>query len=88
MVAPSFEWNAMVLQTGQKLERLNGISMINMIKKMKRGGLCFVVNNVYYVEADNQHMPNYNPNVKPIHSLYEYDENLHGCSMSKFLAYE
>ena len=58
---PSLAWDAMLVRTKVRLELLNHLDMLNMIKKMKRGGLCFV-GSKRYAKANNQHMPDSDPN--------------------------
>ena len=41
--------------TDQKLYLISNINMLNMLEKMKRGGLCFA-GSQRYVQANNQHM--------------------------------
>ena len=47
-----------MVKTRLKLELLHDLDMLNMIEKMKRGGLCFVGSR-RYVKANSQHMPDY-----------------------------
>ena len=58
LTPPSLSWDAMLLNTKAKLELLHDLDMLNMIEKMKRGGLCFV-GSKRYVKANNQRMPDY-----------------------------
>ena len=56
----------MLVKTRLKLELLHDLDMLNMIEKMKRGGLCFV-GSKRYVKANNQHMPGYAKHIKVHH---------------------
>ena len=46
----------MFVKTRVKLELLHDLDMLNMIEKLKRGGL-FFVGSKSYVKANSQHMP-------------------------------
>ena len=61
--------------------------MLNMIEKMKRGGLC-CVGSARYVKADSQHLPDYDPNQPSNYIIYQDANNLYGCSMSEYLPYK
>ena len=61
--------------------------MLNMIEKMKRGGLC-CVGSTRYVKADSQHLPDYDPNQQSNYTIYHDANNLCGCSMSGYLPYK
>ena len=87
LTAPSLAWDAMLLKTKAKLELLYNIDMLNMIEKMKRGGLCFV-GSKRYVKANNQHVPDYDKDQQSNYILYLDANNLYGCSMSEYLPYQ
>ena len=87
LTAPSLAWGAMLLNTKAKLELSHNTDMLNMIEKMKRGGLCFV-GSKRYVKANNQHMPDYDTDQQSNYILYLDANNLYGCSMSEYLPYQ
>ena len=74
----------MLLNTNVKLDLLHNIDMLNMIEKMKRGGLCLVWRN-RYAKANNQHMPYYDAKKPSNYFIYEDANNLYGRSMSEYL---
>ena len=87
MTTPSVAWDAMLLNTKVKLELLHDLDMLNVIEKMKRGGLC--VGSKLYVKANNQHMgKDYDPNQPSNYIIYEGANNLYGCSMSEYLPHK
>ena len=76
-----------MVKTRLKLELLHDLDMLNMIEKMKRGGLCFVGSR-RYVKANSQHMPDYAENRISKYIIYQDANNLYGCSMSEYLPYK
>ena len=87
LTAPSLAWDAMLLNNKVKLEMLHYLDMLNMKEKIKRGGLrC--VGSTLYVKADNQHLPDYDPNQPSNYIIYQDANNLYGCSMSEYLPYK
>ena len=59
--------------------------MLKLIRKMKRGGLCFDCSR-RYVKANNPRMgKDLDANQPSNFRLYEDANNLYGCSMSKYL---
>ena len=87
LTTPSLAWDAMLLKTKAKLELLHNIDMLNMVEKMKRGGLC-CVGSKRYVKANNQHVPDYDKDQQSNYILYLDANNLYGCSMSEYLPYQ
>jgi hypothetical protein len=51
--APSLAWDAMLIKTGVKLYIITDLKMMDMIERMKRGGLCFVESK-RHVKANNK----------------------------------
>ena len=76
-----------MLENKVKLELLHDLDMLNMIEKMKRGGLCFV-GIKRYAKAKSQHMPYYDPNTPSNYIIYEDANNFYGCSMSEYLPHK
>ena len=78
----------MLLENKVKLELLHDLDMLNMIEKMKRGGVCFVCSK-RYVKANDQHMgKEYDPNQPSKYLIYQEANNLYGCSMSEYLLHK
>ena len=72
----------MFVKTRVKLELLHDLDMLNMIEKLKRGGLCFV-GSKRYVKANNQHMPDQAKTQLSNYIMYQDANNLYGCSICK-----
>ncbi|MFM7982472.1 MAG: hypothetical protein ACKPKO_24435 [Candidatus Fonsibacter sp.] len=66
---------------------MTAIDMLNMMERMKRGGLCFV-GSQRYVKANKKYLPDYNPSVESNYILYEDANNLYAYSMSENLPYK
>ena len=85
--APSLAWDAMLLMTGIELDLITDLEMLEMIEKMKRGGLCFV-GSERYVKANNHYLEDYD-NTKPeTYLMYVDANNLHGLAMMQLLPYK
>ena len=87
LTAPYLAWDAMLIMTDINMKLLYDIDMLNMIEKMKRGGLCFV-GSKRYVKANNQHLPDYDPKQPSNYIWYGDVNNLFGCSMFEYLPYK
>ena len=61
--------------------------MLNMIERMKRGGLCFV-GSQRHTEANNPYCDNYDPSKPTVYITYFDANNLYGGAMSEFLPYD
>ena len=61
--------------------------MLNMIERMKRGGLCFV-GSQRHAEANNPYCDNYDPSKPTVYITYFDANNLYGGAMSEFLPYD
>ena len=53
--APSLAWDAMLLLTNIELDLITDLKMLDLVERMKRGGLCFV-GSKRYVTANNKYM--------------------------------
>ena len=71
--APSLAWDAMLLMTGIELDLITDREMLEMIEKMKRGGLCFV-GSERHVKAKHHYLDDYD-NTKPETYLMYFDAN-------------
>ena len=82
--APALAWDSMLLKTGVKLDLITDLKMLDMIERMKRGGLCFV-GYKRHVKANNKHVENFKKD-KPSNYLMYWDaNNLYGWAMSQYL---
>ena len=60
LAAPGLPWHACLKITAIKLELLTDVSMLLMVEKGIRGGICHAIHR--YEEANNKCMKNYNKN--------------------------
>jgi len=90
--APSLSWDAWLKFCYEKygkefkLELLTDINMYLMFEKSIRGGLSQISKR--YAKANNQDLPNYNPNELLSWILYLDANNLYGGAMSAHLPYQ
>ena len=56
--APGLAWDAMLLKTNINLELMNDLEVLDIMERMKKGGLCFVGSKRHAV-ANNKYMENY-----------------------------
>ena len=85
LIAPGLAWDAMLLMMGIKLDLITDLSMLDMIEKMKRGGLCFV-GSKRHVKANNKCLHEFDD--KPSNYILYLDaNNLYGWAMSQLLPY-
>ena len=85
--APSLAWDAMLLMTKIELELITGHDMLDMIEKMKRGGLCFV-GSKRHVQANNHYLDNYDETKPETYLMYWDANNLYGWAMMQLSAYK
>jgi hypothetical protein len=85
--AASLAWDAMLLLTNIELELISDLKMLDMIERMKRGGLCFV-GTKRYVKANNKYMDDYNKDEESNYIMYWDANNLYGWAMSQHLPYK
>ena len=85
--APSLAWDAMLLKTEIELDLIMDLEMLEMIEKMKRGGLCFV-GSKRHVKANNHYLEDFDE-TKPENYLMYWDaNNLYGHAMRQVLPYK
>jgi hypothetical protein len=63
------------------------MKMLNMVERMKRGGLCFV-GSKRYVKANNKYLEDFDPNKPSTYIMYWDANNLYGKAMSEPLPYK
>jgi hypothetical protein len=82
--APSLAWDAMLLMTRIKLDLITDLEILDMVERMKRGGLCFV-GSKRHVKANHKYLDEFDI-TKPSNFLMYWDcNNLYGFNMSEFL---
>jgi hypothetical protein len=77
----------MLLLTGIELDLITDMKILNMVERMKRGGLCFV-GSKRYVKANNKYLEDFNPNKPETYIMYWDANNLYGWAMSQSLPYK
>jgi hypothetical protein len=85
--APGLAWDAMLLKTNIKLELIHDALILDIMERMKRGGLCFV-GSKRHVIANNKYMPNYDNSKESNYLEYVDANNLYGWGMSEHLPYD
>ena len=76
-------WQACFKKTGIKLELLTDVSMLLMVEKGIRGGICHAIHR--YLEANNKCMKNYNKNKDLPYLMCLDANNLYRQAMSQKL---
>lgn len=82
---PGLSWDAMLRLTHVELELLQDYSMILMVEKGIRGGICQVSQR--HCKANNKYLQDYDPNLDSTFISYQDCNNLYGNSMIKPLPY-
>jgi len=85
--APGLAWDAMLLKTNIKLELIHDALILDIMERMKRGGLCFV-GSKRHVVANNKYMPNYDNSKESNYLEYVDANNLYAWGMSEHLPYD
>ena len=85
--APGLAWDAMLLKTNIKLELIHDIKVLDIMERMKRGGLCFV-GSKRHVVANNKYIENYDEKKESNYIIYLDANNLYGWAMSQHLPYD
>ncbi len=85
--APGLAWDAMLLLTQVELDLITDLDMLQMVERMKRGGLC-VVGSKRYVQANNKYLDNYNPEQESNYLMYWDANNLYCWAMSQPLPFK
>ena len=85
--APGLAWDSMLLKTDVKLELISDSKVLDIMERMKRGGLCFV-GSKRYVKANNKYIENFDCNEESNYIVYLDANNLYGWSMVQSLPYD
>ena len=85
--SPGLAWDAMLLKTGIELDLITNLEILNLIEKMKRGGLCYV-GSKRYVKANNKYIEGFDINQPSNFLMYWDANNLYGWAMSQVLPYK
>jgi hypothetical protein len=85
--APSLAWDAMLLITEIELDLIYDLKILNIIERMKRGGLCFV-GSKRHVKANNKYIDDFDPKKPSDYLMYWDANNLYGWAMSQSLPYK
>jgi hypothetical protein len=86
LTAPSLAWDAMLMLTNVELELISDLKVLDIIERMKRGGLCFV-GSKRHVKANNKYIEDFNPEKPSDYLMYWDANNLYGWAMSQSLPY-
>ena len=79
--APGLAWQACLKKTEVKLELITNYSMLLMIEKGIRGGICQATHT--YAKANKKYIKNYNENNESSYLKYLDANNLYGWTMSQ-----
>ena len=85
--AASLAWDAMLLKTKVELDLISDITILDIIERSKRGGLCFV-GSKRRVKANNRLIGNYDESKPEDYILYLDANNLYGWAMVQKLPYK
>jgi hypothetical protein len=77
----------MLLKTNIELELISDVTMLEMIERQKRGGLCFVGSKRHCI-ANNKYMKDYDETKPENYIMYWDANNLYGWAMSQALPYK
>ncbi|XP_074026081.1 uncharacterized protein [Leptinotarsa decemlineata] len=83
--SPGLSWDAMLKYTGVNLELLTDIDMVHFLQNGIRGGVSQCSERKHI--ANNQFLPNYNPEEPSSFIMYLDATNLYGHSMSQSLPF-
>ena len=73
--------------TKAKLDLITDPSMLDMIERSKRGGLCYV-SPKRYVKANNHYLPDYADSQEENYIIYEDANSLYAWAMMQALPYK
>lgn len=81
VTSPGLSWDAMLLQTGVKLDLLDDIEMYEMIERGIRGGIAQC--SLRHAKANNKYIPGYDKSKPSTYLIYLDCTNLYGYAMMK-----
>jgi hypothetical protein len=87
MSSPGYSWDSCMLMTKAKLDLITDPSILDMIDRSKRGGLCYV-SSKRYVKANNHYLPDYDDAQEENYFIYAYANSLYACTMTQSLPYK
>ena len=87
MSSPGYSWDSCMLMTKAKLDLIADPSMLDMIERSKRGGLCYV-SSKRYVKANNHYLPDYDDNQEENYTVYDDENSLSAWAMTQALPYK
>ncbi|XP_050519039.1 uncharacterized protein LOC126893133 [Diabrotica virgifera virgifera] len=85
ITAPALSWDAMLRYTEIELELLTDVDMVHFLKKGVRGGVAQCSKRE--AVANNQYVPNYDPQQPKSYIMYLDATNLYGAAMCQYLPY-
>ncbi|XP_050509007.1 uncharacterized protein LOC126886193 [Diabrotica virgifera virgifera] len=85
ITAPALSWDAMLRYTEIELELLTDVDMVHFFKKGVRGGVAQCSKRE--AVANNQYVPNYDPQQPESYIMYLDATNLYGAAMCQYLPY-
>ncbi|XP_050505390.1 uncharacterized protein LOC126883768 [Diabrotica virgifera virgifera] len=85
ITAPALSWDAMLRYTEIELELLTDVDMVHFLKKGVRGGVAQCSKRE--AVANNQYVPNYDPQQPESYIMYLDATNLYGAAMCQYLPY-
>ena len=87
MSSPGYGWDSCLLMTKAKLDLITNPDMLYMIKRSKRGGLCYVSSR-RYVKANNHYLPDYDSTKDENYTKYENAHSLYAWAMTQAFPYK
>jgi hypothetical protein len=85
--APGLAWDAMLLKSNIQLELMHDTKVLDIMERMKRGGLCFV-GSKRHIKANNKYMETYDDKQESNYLVYLDANNLYGWAMVQSLPYK
>jgi hypothetical protein len=87
MSSPGYSWDSCLLMTKAILDLIADPSMLDMIERSKRGGLCYV-SSKRSVKANNHYLPDYDDTQDENYTIYEDANSLYAWAMTQALPYK
>ena len=86
MSRPGYSWHSCMLMTKAKLDLIRDPSILDMIERSKRSGLCYL-SPKRYVKANNHYLPDDDDSQEENYIIYEDANSLYAWAMMQHLAY-